>query len=80
MKNVYNDPAYETVRDSLHIELQKLRDEVGDSEELAQQYIEEDLENPRFLRMMQWMLQMDPSYDLPEELKARIDTMKVNTQ
>jgi len=49
MKNVYHDPAYLEVRDSLHLELQKLRVNFGDNDELAQQYIREDLENPQFL-------------------------------
>ncbi len=75
MKDVYNDPAYRAVRDSLHTELQKLRDQYGDSDELARQYIREDLENPQFLLMMQWMIRMDPTYDLPPEVKARLDTM-----
>lgn len=75
MKNVYNNPTYKEVRDSLHLELQELRDLYGDTDELAQQYIEEDVENTQFLRMMQWMLKMDPTYDLPLEIKARVDTM-----
>jgi len=78
LTSVYNDPLYREVRDSLHVELQKLRDQYGDSDELAQQFIKEDLENPQFLFMMKWMLQMDPTYDLPEEVKARVDTMKLN--
>jgi arylsulfatase A-like enzyme len=78
MKNVYNDPAYSMVKDSLHAELQKLRDQYGDNDELARQYIEEDLENPRFLFMMKWMLNMDPTYDLPEEVRKRIDTLKLD--
>lgn len=77
MKNVYNDAAYREVRDSLHVELQKLRDQYGDNNELAKQYIKEDLENPMFLYMMKWMLSMDPSYDLPEEVLSRIDTMEL---
>jgi len=76
MVNVYNDPTYKGVRDSLHLELQKLRDQYGDTKELARQYIREDKENPQFLLMMQWMLWMDPTYDIPEEIKARVDTMK----
>jgi arylsulfatase A-like enzyme len=78
MLNVYMDPAYQTVRDSLHTELQKLREQYGDSSELAQQYIREDLENPRFLFMMKWMLSMDPTYDLPQEVLTRIDTMELD--
>jgi arylsulfatase A-like enzyme len=78
LTNVYNDPAYLEIRDSLHVELQKLRDQYGDNDELAQRFIKEDLENPQFLFMMQWMLNMDPTYDLPEEVRARVDTMKPN--
>jgi arylsulfatase A-like enzyme len=78
MKDVYDDPAYAAVRDSLHNELQKLRDQYGDNDALAQQYIREDLENPRFLMMMRWMLNMDPTYDLPEEVRERVDTMKLD--
>jgi hypothetical protein len=76
--SVYNDPAYREVRDSLHVGLQKLRDRYGDSDALAQRYIQEDLENPRFLLMMQWMLSKDPPYDLPDEVKARLDSMTFN--
>jgi hypothetical protein len=78
LMSVYNDPAYREVRDSLHVGLQKLRDQHGDSDALAQRYIQEDLENPRFLLMMQWMLSMDPPYDLPDEVKARLDSMTFN--
>ena len=78
LTDVYDDPAYREIRDSLHVELQKLRDQYGDSDALAQQFIKEDLENPQFLLMMRWMLSMDPTYDLPEEVRARVDTMTFN--
>jgi arylsulfatase A-like enzyme len=76
MKDVYDDPAYKNVRDSLHMELEKLRDLYHDSDELAQKFIREDIENPRFLMMMQWMLRMDPTIPVPAEIKARVDTMQ----
>ena len=39
MKNVYNDPAYASVRRNLHKRLQKLMKKYGDSEELAKSFL-----------------------------------------
>ncbi len=44
MNNVYGDPAYQDITRDLKQELQQLRDIYGDSEELDQKFIEEDLE------------------------------------
>lgn len=43
MNNVYDDPAYAAVAEDLKRELNRLQKKYGDSEELAQQFIEEDL-------------------------------------
>lgn len=39
MKNVYNDPAYTSVREDLHKRLSKLMEKYGDSEELAKSFL-----------------------------------------
>ena len=39
MKNVYNDPAYEKVREKLHKRLNKLMVQFGDSEDLAKSFL-----------------------------------------
>ncbi len=43
MNNVYGDPAYADITAQLKRELSRLQMKYGDSEELAQQFIEEDL-------------------------------------
>ncbi len=40
MKNVYADPAYAEVQSSLHVKLEELRAQYGDSEELDKQYLD----------------------------------------
>ncbi len=39
MKNVYNDPAYASVRKKLHKRLEKIMTKYGDSEELAKSFL-----------------------------------------
>jgi hypothetical protein len=39
MKNVYNDPAYASVKKKLHKRLSKLMVQFGDSEELAKSFL-----------------------------------------
>jgi arylsulfatase A-like enzyme len=41
MKNVYNDPAYASVKKKLHKHLDKLMKQFGDSEELAKSFLPE---------------------------------------
>jgi len=43
MKSVYNDPAYKDIREILHKRLKELREQYGDSDELAEQAIKEYL-------------------------------------
>jgi arylsulfatase A-like enzyme len=45
LTNVYDDPAYAEVRETLHTEMKKIREKYGDSEELSQQYIDEFLDD-----------------------------------
>lgn len=40
LMNVYNDPAYTSVKEQLHKELEQLRDKYGDSDALNQHYID----------------------------------------
>jgi len=42
MKNVYDDPAYREVEDSLTIQLRALQKKFGDSDSLAQKFLEHD--------------------------------------
>lgn len=42
MNNVYNDPAYQPVRDSLTVQLRALQKKYGDSDSLAQKFLEHD--------------------------------------
>ena len=44
MKNVYDDPAYATVRDDLHEKLEELRLQYGDSDELNAVHLQRYLE------------------------------------
>ncbi|MFN8239571.1 MAG: sulfatase [Bacteroidales bacterium] len=39
LKNVYNDPAYRLVKEELHVKLEKLMKQYGDSEELAKSFL-----------------------------------------
>jgi len=43
MMNLYNDPDYTEIRDSLHQELEDLREHYRDSDELTQQFLQRDL-------------------------------------
>ena len=43
LKNVYDDPAYAAVREELKTELKRLQALYGDSDELAQKFLKEDL-------------------------------------
>ena len=43
MHNLYNEPAFSAVRDSLHKNLENLRKLYGDSDGLTQQYLEQSL-------------------------------------
>lgn len=43
MNNLYNTPDYAEIRDSLHQELDNLREYYGDSNELTQEFLERDL-------------------------------------
>lgn len=43
LQNVYNDPAYAEIRDDLHIRLLALREKYGDSDELMNSFLPEDL-------------------------------------
>ena len=43
MNNIYENPDYTEVRDSLHQELDDLREYYQDSDELTQQFLERDL-------------------------------------
>ena len=47
LKNIYGDPAYADVVKELKAELQKIRMEYGDSDELTQKFLKEDLELQR---------------------------------
>lgn len=38
--NYYNDPAYATIKKDLHVQLDKLREQYGDSDSLSQQYVD----------------------------------------
>lgn len=48
MQNVYNNPAYQHVRDSLTVELRKIQRKYGDSDSLAEKILEHD--RPMFNR------------------------------
>jgi len=42
MKSVYNDPAYQQVKDSLTVQLRQLQEKYGDSDALAEKFLEHD--------------------------------------
>lgn len=44
INNIYDDPAYAEVASELKTELKRLQDLCGDSDELAQQFLQQDLE------------------------------------
>ncbi len=43
LRNVYDEPAYAPVRKELQVELKRLMDYYGDSDELAQKFLKQDL-------------------------------------
>jgi arylsulfatase A-like enzyme len=51
--NVYNNPQYSAVKDSLHIELKKLMAKYKDSDSLAMKFVQETIDHPPFLYWMQ---------------------------
>jgi arylsulfatase A-like enzyme len=55
--DVYDNPAYVSVRDSLHIELNKLMAEYHDSDSLAMKYVQQTIDHPP---LMYWKF-MTPS-------------------
>jgi len=44
MKNVYDDPAYASIKKKLHVELDGLRQKYGDSSQISQELLEKYLE------------------------------------
>jgi arylsulfatase A-like enzyme len=46
MIDVYNDPQYSRVMDSLHTELKKLMTRYGDSDSLAMKFVQETIDHP----------------------------------
>ena len=55
MVDVYNDPEYASVRDSLHMELDKIMAKYQDSDSLAMKFVQETIDNPPF---MYWLRPM----------------------
>ncbi len=49
MVDVYDDPQYSSVRDSLHEELSRLMTRYGDSDSLAMSFVQETIDNPPFM-------------------------------
>jgi arylsulfatase A-like enzyme len=47
LKNVYGDPAHRSVTDKLRTELERLRRQYGDSDELANKFLQEYLRQRR---------------------------------
>lgn len=56
MADVYNDPQYKMVRDSLHVELKKLMTKYGDSDSLAMKFVQETIDHPPY---MYWRTRAD---------------------
>jgi arylsulfatase A-like enzyme len=54
--NVYNNPEYSSVRDSMHIELKKLMAKYKDSDSLAMKFVQETIDHPPF---MYWLIPQD---------------------
>lgn len=50
MQNVYDDPAYKQVEDSLTVQLRALQKKLGDSDSLAQKFLEHDKEKFKVFR------------------------------
>lgn len=73
MKNVYNDPEYSIVRESLHKQLDDLRIKYQDNDSIARSFIQQYLENPRYKMMMEMMerMRMNPSI-IPQSEAGRI--------
>jgi arylsulfatase A-like enzyme len=51
--NVYNNPQYSSVRDSLHQELKKLMAKYKDSDSLSMKYVQETIDHPPFMYWLQ---------------------------
>jgi len=55
--DVYNDPQYSSVRDSLHGELRKLMSKYKDSDSLSMRFVQETIDHPPYLY---WLSPKDP--------------------
>lgn len=58
MRNVYNDPEYSQVKESLHRQLEELRVRYQDNDSLDKLFIRQYLENPRYKMMLEYMERM----------------------
>lgn len=58
MRNVYNDPQYSQVKESLHRQLEELRVRYQDNDSLDKLFIRQYLENPRYKMMLEYMERM----------------------
>jgi arylsulfatase A-like enzyme len=56
MMDVYDNPEYSKVKDSLYTELKKLMAKYQDSDSLAMRFVQETIDNPPFLY---WLLPAD---------------------
>lgn len=54
--DVYNNPEYSSVRDSMHIELKKLMAKYKDSDSLAMKFVQKTIDHPPF---MYWLMSGD---------------------
>jgi arylsulfatase A-like enzyme len=51
--DVYNDPQYSTIKDSIHAELDKIMAKYKDSDSLAMKFVQETIDNPPFFYWLQ---------------------------
>ena len=58
MQNVYNDPEYNIVKENLHKQLEDLRIRYQDNDSLANLFIRQYLDNPRYKMMLEYMERM----------------------
>jgi len=66
--DVYDNPQYSRIRDSLHLELKKLMTKYKDSDSLAMKFVRETIDNPP---MMYWLQRNQGN--LPQKIQVQPD-------
>jgi arylsulfatase A-like enzyme len=71
--NVYNNPQYVAVKDSLHTELKKLMAKYKDSDSLSMKLVQETIDNPPFMYWLQQNPAERPLHGNPSRVLPQIE-------